>query len=670
MLKDSIEKNNSTNVNSREVEKLQKVLPQYFDKDGNFKLEEFKNMLSTEEVDLNKEGYSLDFLGKSYAKYESALETETVITPDVKNNDKAENENSENLYLVGDNIDGLKHLIKSYANKIKLVYIDPPYNTGKGGFVYNDKFDFTPKELSERIGIEEDEANRILNLEGKSTHSAWLTFMYPRLLLSRDLLSEDGVIFISIDNNELYNLKLICDEIFGEENFISNLSVENNPKGRKNSDHISVSSEYLLMYARNINESIFKEVIPKNASDMTKDENGRYVHNSGKRILVGQMSFNDEVTNPESDKNYSVYVNEDLNDLILKKETFNEINQTLINKGYKKYFSHNNDTLMENTYTASKFKELFENEALDFKEDKIYEKNFKDTIRMKSQLINRKYEAIVDGKKMDYSLHLTTTGANTHLKELFDTNQNLFEAPKNVNFIKLLIKLIENDDFIVLDFFSGSSTTAEATMQLNSEDGGNRKYIMVQLAEEIKKTKPAYKLGYKTIDVLARERINKAAQKIKNDTNAQIDYGYKTYFIKDVPENILDKIEDFNPAKNTNLMSIDFSTEAFAFNEVSGTDTIITTLINNDGYGLGSQIEYYQLNTYRAFKKDNSLYIIDEGLSSDDVKALIKDLENSVININRVVIYAHSISFSVLHELRNNLKNLKNSKTVHLIEEY
>lgn len=325
---------------------------------------------------------------------------------------------------------------------------------------------------------------------------------------------------------------------------------------------------------------------------------------------------------------------------------------------------------MENTYTASKFKELFENEALDFKEDKIYEKNFKDTIRMKSQLINRKYEAIVDGKKMDYSLHLTTTGANTHLKELFDTNQNLFEAPKNVNFIKLLIKLIENDDFIVLDFFSGSSTTAEATMQLNSEDGGNRKYIMVQLAEEIKKTKPAYKLGYKTIDVLARERINKAAQKIKNDTNAQIDYGYKTYFINEVPKNTLKKLEDFDPAENTTLMSMDFSTEAYTFSETNGSQTILTTLLNDDGYGLGVNVEVYMLDSYETMIKDNSIYIIDEGLTSDDVMALVRDIENSKLNISRVVVYAHSISFTVLHELRNNLKNLKNSKTVHLIEEY
>lgn len=145
---------------------------------------------------------------------------------------KEENKDSENLYIIGDNLDALKHLLDSYAGKIKCIYIDPPYNTGTDGFVYPDNFSFDAKQLADMIGIEEEEAERILNLKGKSSHSAWLTFMYPRLVLARDLLSDDGVIFISIDYNEQANLKLMCDEIFGEENFLGEIYWESKTKSQ------------------------------------------------------------------------------------------------------------------------------------------------------------------------------------------------------------------------------------------------------------------------------------------------------------------------------------------------------------------------------------------------------------------------------------------------------
>lgn len=188
--------------------------------------------MKEEEIELSKEGYGLEFLGKSYAKYLSSLESETYISPDLKHNEKDENKNSENLYIVGDNIDALKHLLGSYSGKIECIYIDPPYNTGSDGFVYPDNFNFDSEELARTIGITEEEAERILNLSGKSTHSAWLTFIYPRLLLARDLLADDGVIFISIDDNEQANLKLICDEIFGEENFIGEIYWESKTKSQ------------------------------------------------------------------------------------------------------------------------------------------------------------------------------------------------------------------------------------------------------------------------------------------------------------------------------------------------------------------------------------------------------------------------------------------------------
>ena len=172
-------------------------------------------------IAINNEGYELKFLGKNYARLLASVDTTTVVVPDEEHNQKAENKDSQNIYISGDNLDGLKHLLKSYAHKVKCIYIDPPYNTGSDGFVYNDSFNFTAAELSTKLSIDEEYAQRILDLtkRGSASHSAWLTFMYPRLLLARDLLTDDGVIFISIDDNECHNLKLICDDVFGEENF-------------------------------------------------------------------------------------------------------------------------------------------------------------------------------------------------------------------------------------------------------------------------------------------------------------------------------------------------------------------------------------------------------------------------------------------------------------------
>lgn len=667
MIGKNLQDNLDIKVNSKKMEKLKDDFPEFFTKDGDFKLDSFKDFLKEEEVELTKEAYELNFLGKSYAKYQSSLNTETYISPDAEHNEKPENKDSENVYIVGDNIDALKHLLGSYSGKIKCIYIDPPYNTGSDGFVYPDNFKFTADELAEKIGITEEESDRILNLEGKSSHAAWLTFMYPRLLLARDLLADDGVIFISIDDNEQANLKLMCDEIFGEENYISTLSVENNPKGRKNSDYISISSEYLHMYAKDKKKSYFKEVIPKKSSDMIMDEQGRWVHNSGKRVIVGDNSFNKKVTKIDSEKNYSVYYNLITKHVELITESINETNEDLLNKGFKKYFSTNEGELVENTYTKSKFLELLNKDALDFTDEKIYEKNYNDTIRMKSLLTNKKYNAIVNGEKKEYSLGLTTTGAGTYLKELFESKELYFDAPKNRDYIKLLLSLISDVDFYILDFFSGSATTADAVMQLNAEDGGNRKYILVQLPETIKKDKQAYQAGYRTVDEIGRDRIEKAAAKIKDETKADIDYGYKLFYLEKPSEKTLLNLEEFKP--EIKLVSDDMIS-VFDNKHASGKENILATWLNEDGYGLTKEAIDYKLENYIAQLIEKTLYIIDEGLESDDVMKLIKQIEDDSLNITRLVIYSYSVKFSVLNELRKNIKVLKNNKNVTLIERF
>ncbi|EIK1521589.1 site-specific DNA-methyltransferase, partial [Salmonella enterica] len=212
-------------TNSKQLAILKANFPQCFDKNGAFIQEKLLEIVKSSDVELSKESYSLNWLGKSYARLLANLPPKTLLSEDKDHNQREENKNSQNLLIKGDNLEVLKHMVNAYSEKVKMIYIDPPYNTGKDGFAYNDDRKFTPEQLSDLAGIDLDEAKRILEFttNGSSSHSAWLTFIYPRLYIARELLREDGVIFISIDENELNQLKTICDEIFGEANFIENI---------------------------------------------------------------------------------------------------------------------------------------------------------------------------------------------------------------------------------------------------------------------------------------------------------------------------------------------------------------------------------------------------------------------------------------------------------------
>ena len=516
----------SVDITAQNVDKIGALFPncitETVDENGkpkkaiNFDL--LKQMLSGDVIE-GSEAYEFTWVGKKAAIVEANRPIRKTLRPCKE--ESVDWDTTENLYIEGDNLEVLKLLQESYLGAIKMIYIDPPYNTGHD-FIYPDSFIMDSDEYNEGTGYFDEDGNVNYSRENSTAagkyHSDWCSLMYSRLLLAKNLLSPDGVIFISIDDNEVDNLKKICCEIFGQDNFVGLLSVENNPKGRKNSSFISVSSEYCLIFARDKAKSYFIENVPKKSSDMTLDEDGRYVHNSGKRVLVGENSFNNVVSVPASDKNYSVYFRKKDYAVIIRKEAYGEIDHALIADGYIKYYSFYKGKLVENTYTAEKFMELFNARALAFSTDKIYEKNFSDTIRMKSQLVNREYEAIVGGEKKNFSMELTTTGAGTYLKELFGLTDVPFSAPKNTGYLKMLISLLDGKDFYVLDFFSGSASVADAVMQLNAKDHGNRKFIMVQIPEPCDKKSVAYKAGYSNICELGKDRIRKAAIKIKSDT--------------------------------------------------------------------------------------------------------------------------------------------------------
>ena len=288
MIRDIMTANETVTPNQKEINILKENFPSCFRADGTFDMVRFSEFLK-DKIDISHEGYELKFLGKNYAKMLASLDTETVIVPDEAHNSLPENLNSENVYISGDNLDGLKHLLKSYSGQVKCIYIDPPYNTGSDGFVYNDKFNFTVEELVEKLSIDDEQAQRILDLtnRGSASHSAWLMFMYPRLQLARDLLSKEGLIFVSIDDNEQANAKIVMNDIFGEDNFLTCISRATGTPTGGGFDGLVNEMDYILIYAKNVANALVRglEMSESDAEIYNQvDENGnRYLTRSLRR---------------------------------------------------------------------------------------------------------------------------------------------------------------------------------------------------------------------------------------------------------------------------------------------------------------------------------------------------------------------------------------------------
>ena len=652
-------KGNSMDLEKINIKKIKTIFPETVT-DGKIDFDKLKEILG-EEIDESNEKFNFTWNGKKQAIKLAQKPSNFTLRP-IKEESKNW-DTTDNLYIEGDNLEVLKQLQKTYFGKIKMIYIDPPYNTG-GDFVYKDDFKNSInnyKELTNQMKRSNPETN------GRF-HTDWLNMMYPRLMLAKNLLTEDGVIFISIDHNELANLINISNEIFGESNFIGNITVESNPKGRKNSDFISVSSDYVIIYAKRKDASCFIDNIPKKAKDMRLDENGDYIHASGYRVLVGENSFNPKISDINSEKNYSVYYRKEDNSLEFRKEVYGYVNKDLTDKGFKKYYSYFKDFLVENTYTMSKFKELFDKKVLLFKENKIYEKNYKDTTRIKSILTNQRYDAIVKGKKKSFSLNITNTGANRYIKKLFNSEVSPFSSPKNIEFIKILISLFEKDQFIVLDFFAGSSSTADAVMRLNFEDGGNRKFIMVQLPEDLEvnlksaKNKSEEATIKKAISLcndlskprllteIGKERIRLAGEQVtknlkdNNKNLSSLDVGFKVFKLDDTNIKEWDSSKEVD--KNTLLNHLE------VFKEDRTTEDVLYEILLKYGV-FDMPIHEISIDNKKAYDVGKGMMII----------ALFDEITNKDIELiseksPRVVIFKDSgfINSSFKENARINLE--------------
>lgn len=473
-----------------------------------------KQMLSGEVLD-GDEAYEFTWVGKKASIVEANRPIRKTLRPCIE--ESRNWDSTENLYIEGDNLEVLKLLQESYLGKVKMIYIDPPYNTGND-FIYRDDFKQSAAEYDEESGVFDEEENRLFkNTDSNGRfHSDWCSMIYPRLMLARNLLSDDGVIFISIDDNEVAQMRKICDDVFGESNFVGLMTILSNPRGSQNSKNLSYVHEYLFMYAKQITELEIKGInkSEENISEFSEvDGNGKKYRLLGLRKRGGAWRKEDRPM-----MFYPIFVNPETGEVSLKKSDSYYIE--VIPKrptGELSRWSWGKDKFLAET-------SLLIGKPINRKnEPNAYDIFRKDYLESESgEIKTAKVKTIWVEKETNYQ------NAKNEIKALFG-NSEMFDFPKPTYIVSKLAEMLFDDDDIILDFFSGSATTAHAVMQLNAEDGGNRKFIMVQLPEPCDEKSEAYKAGYKNICEIGKERIRRAGDKIKTETGADIDYGFRVF---------------------------------------------------------------------------------------------------------------------------------------------
>lgn len=605
----------SLDVMPEKLVHLKALFPDIFAEDK-IDLQRLKEILG-EEVFVQNEHYELSWAGKSEARREIQKQTTATLTLDRIGS--VNFGSTQNVFIEGENLEVLRVLQKSYFGKIKIIYIDPPYNTGNDSFVYPDDYSERSDEFNKRTGITDE--NGFLNKqdlwqrnnrENGRFHSVWLSMMYPRLYLARNLLREDGVIFISIDDNEASNLKLICDEIFGEENFISSFIW----KRRQNVDSrskngASVDHEYIIVYSKNADGKI------RGADkDMDKysnpDNDPRGVWMSDNMIGLAtkdqRPNLHYDVIDPETGINYGCPVT-----------------------GWR--------------YEPKRMTEFIKNGEVIFPKlptgrprRKKFQADLISEFTGKSSILNTAFN----------------TQATRELRELFG-GADYFDFPRPIDLVKEFISQLDNNeiDTIILDFFAGSGTTAQAVMELNEENGGNRQFICVQMPEALGENSEAYKSGYKTIADITKARISKVIEKITTERESKLELetrqplGFNAY--KLAPSNFKIWRSDIQ-GKDAILEQL----QVFQSSEKSGSpqENMLTELLLKTGLGLG--VKYIQ---EQNFYKVGNLWICFEKFQPEMKEQILQGGIQKVIFLNSC--FASDAKLSNLQlELKENEINL------------
>lgn len=641
-------------ANSKQITILKQNFPQCFDKKGGFLPEKMSELMQASNVDIVKESYSLNWLGKSYARLLTNLPPQGLIKSDADHNNLEKNKNSQNILIKGDNLEVLKHLTNAYRESVKMIYIDPPYNTGSDGFVYEDDFKFTSKQLVELAGIDKEEADRILEFTEKksNSHSSWLTFMYPRLYVARDLLKDSGVIFISIDHNEQAQLKLLCDEVFGEENFIAEYIHKNNSI-KNQSKLVSVSTEYLLCYAKE------KEVVTRNEWRLEK---------KGSKDIV-------KLFKKLKDANLSLdIIEQEIKDMYKRPKyshlsRWNKVDENgvfkdsdLSREGGAKDYTINNPSTGEPCVIPKRgwgksYTELCRLQ----KENLIWYGDYDTAPGLKD------YIGTDDLVVPDNFFYFDNSIDTRWIKDAFSAL--VFENPKPIEMISNLLKMVDTKNEIILDFFAGSATTAHAVIRTNAEDDGKRRFICVQLDE------PTYVIDRKTDERIAKstskEAFNAGYESVYDITKARIEKAFNesvpkiSSFKRDLGFKVFETTDDFR-VKADNTLNLD---NPSFFDDVQLTDeqyqSLLTTWRLYDGSELTDTVSDILLNGYTAHLCEKRLYLISPDFTVKNITALLETLDTiKDFSPNKIVIYGSNFDSANQMELNEALKSYGNKKSI------
>ena len=597
-------------------------------------LDKFNKFL--ERAESRRERYDLTWNGKAAAFAEAGkpLDPAKTLRPDL--GESVDFDKTQNLFITGDNLEALKLLQESYLNKVDMIYIDPPYNTGHD-FIYHDNFHRS--QSNEIDDSRDNDGNRQYTVNSKENgryHSDWLSMMYPRLMIARNLLSENGVIFISIDDSEQANLKLLCDEVFGVDNFIGQLAWQKKTQPSFLSKKISSIKEYVLFYCKDFSADIRtvggltdanKHVEMINISNRMSERVLR-----SDNVLISNGAF----TGRLSKGSYG--------DGALQVSLLNDVDVE-------------NGKPCDDIRLIGRFKWTQERMNESFESGDVFHikstKSLRPTVQRNSNEQNTK--PILDLlSKISNPAIPTNTDATNELKSLFG-GIAVMDYPKPSKLLLYLARAVTytNRNATVLDFFAGSGTTAHAVMQLNAEDGGHRKFIMVQLPEECSEKSEAYKAGYKTIDQLSRERIRRAAKKIKeSDKNADDhDYGFRALYI--------DKANAKNdisvPADSLQQSQLSFQVDDI-YADRSPLDLLFGVLVAK-GWQLDGEIERRNINGNDVYLYD---YVPGAGMVACFNNNLTDEAVNQIIDMHPQVAVFRETAFKRSDEKINLMERFKN----------
>lgn len=653
-------------ANSQQLAVLKNNFPQFFDKQGKFIISKLQEVLQANAVDVSRESYSLNWLGKSYARVLANEPIRTMLSEDHEHNQLEQNKNSHNLLIQGDNLEVLKHLKGAYTDQIKMIYIDPPYNTGSDGFVYKDDRTFSPEQFSELAGINLDEAKRVLDFtqSNANSHSAWLTFIYPRLYIAKQLLKEDGVIFISIDENEQSQLKFLCDEIFGESNFIECITW--NKRVPKNDKGIGNIHEYVLVYTKNSTEK--KEfIMPKEGLDDIYEFIDK-LKRDNVSIKDAEKQLKKFYKKQSYDRGITLYNNLDDNYELWGKINLSWPNANTIGDKYDVMHPLTGEKVkvpergwrwIESTFNKESGRVNGEYSNVQVLHDgSVRTQNIWFARDENTQPSSIKYLKDVEYFLLRSIISLKSDGGQ-ELERIFG-RKSVFPYPKPTSLIKTLMFSFQigNDD-IVLDFFGGSGTTGHAVYDYNIENTTKVAFILVQLDEEIKQVKENKEsLNFCTekslrpnIFELTKYRLNSV---LKNNE------GFKIFKLC---ENFLPS-SSYRELKQLTLSQSDSLPSTTGFDDVQLQD-ILTTWKGMDKILLSDNLNAINLGEYLAYGLGHVLYLVNKGFNTAALKELIKKLDDEhEFQVSKLVLLGHHFDSKSQREIDEAMKNYNNKKSI------